>query len=149
MRGSRHKFTPADDSELLGHILTYGGNNWGCIADQMTGGFTARQCRERWRYHLDPDVCATEWTAAEDAQLLAKVEQLGPVWTTIAQHFHRRCGSAIRNRYKLLMRRKLKEKPQECAQRHAPSGLNNDPIRPELLADLTAGELMALFFPSS
>jgi hypothetical protein len=156
MKVSRRKFGTADDSELVDYVLTYGDNNWAYIAEHMSGGFTARQCRERWRHYLDPDVTATEWTSAEDAQLLAKVEEFGAHWTTIAHQFPGRSGNTVRNRYQLLMRKMQKkdprrdEPPDRCWIERAPRiGSKDDAVRPDRFTDLTVGDVMMWLFPST
>jgi hypothetical protein len=151
MKGFRRRFTRTEDSQLLHYVLEYGDNNWGYIAEQMGGGFNARQCRERWRYYLDPDLGDTAWTNVEDADLLAKVEQFGAHWTTIAHHFPGRSGNTVRNRYQLLMRRKQKkESPPDGTERQV-KGIEarNDSPRAEIFRDFQADDVMRLFSPST
>lgn len=44
----------------------------------------AKQCRERWRNHLDPSVSRHPWTEEENELLLQRYEQYGSSWAEIA-----------------------------------------------------------------
>jgi hypothetical protein len=59
-------------------------------------------------YH-DPKSHA--WTAEADQLLLAKVQECGFWWETIAAFFPGRSGSALKNRYYAMQRRKIKPIP--------------------------------------
>jgi hypothetical protein len=47
-------------------------------------GRTVRQCRERWKYYLEPSINKLEWTPQEDQLLMEKHHDLGPRWAQIA-----------------------------------------------------------------
>ena len=44
----------------------------------------AKQCRERWRNHLDPSVSRQPWTEEENETLLQRYEKYGSSWAEIA-----------------------------------------------------------------
>ena len=59
---------------LVASCAAEGGKvRWSVVGAQMQGR-SGKQCRERWHNHLSPDVCKNEWTAEEDAAIVAKVQ---------------------------------------------------------------------------
>jgi hypothetical protein len=98
-------FSPQEDEDLMRLVHAIGDANWVHVAQHMAPGFTARQCRERWRNYLDPRLGHEPWTEAEDARLLEEFHRVGTRWTMIAEQFPGRSGNTIRNRYFLLQRK--------------------------------------------
>jgi hypothetical protein len=72
------------------------------------GSRNARQCRERWRNYLSPELRTDEWTPEEDLLLEELFSQVGPKWNTIGQHFTSRSDMSLRNRHQVLVRRARK-----------------------------------------
>jgi hypothetical protein len=108
MKRDRRMFSPGDDDELAHLIAMFGEGNWAEVALRMTVPFTSRQCRERWRNYLSPELDHGHWTEEEDRRLLSEFQRYGTRWTLIAITFPGRSGNALRNRYFLLQRRKQK-----------------------------------------
>jgi hypothetical protein len=102
-RRQRRIFSRVEDCALWRLVQEFGENNWRPVADQMQGR-SPRQCRERWRNYLSPNLRKEEWCTEEDATLIAEFERLGPRWTLIAKAFRGRSDIAIKNRWKLLVR---------------------------------------------
>ncbi|OHT04284.1 hypothetical protein TRFO_28279 [Tritrichomonas foetus] len=96
----RKRFTPDEDSLLVNLVSRYG-QDWVRISEEM-GTRTTRQCRERWRFFLSPDVDLNEWTATEDALLLEKYAEHGPRWKKLQLFFPKRTYINIRNHYRNL-----------------------------------------------
>ena len=88
------KFTPEEDMKLRKLVEEYGENNWYTISEKMEGRNT-RQCRERWRYYLSPDINNDPWTAEEDKLLDQKYMIYGPKWKQIATFFSKRTKKKI------------------------------------------------------
>lgn len=105
----KHKFTQEEDEELkrLAKSLSC---NWRQISKLMPGR-TARQCRERYKYFLSPNICQEKWTEVEDTVLREKFLEYGPKWATIAQYLDGRTPVMAKNRFKKLSRnRKMSQK---------------------------------------
>jgi hypothetical protein len=94
----RRLFTAAEDAQLLRIVDANHGQPWEVIASQMSGR-TARQCRERYTNYLAPALRVADWTPAEDALLLEKVNELGSAWAVIRIHFNGRSENDIKNRW--------------------------------------------------
>ena len=103
----RAKFTQNEDAKLIELVSKYGEDNWTKIAELMKNR-TPRQCRERWRYYLNPRILSQPWNMNDDYLLIQKVNQLGKKWTKIAIFFPGRTDISIKNRWLTLQRRQLK-----------------------------------------
>jgi len=100
----RSQFTSQEDEKLKQLVKKYGDNNWVSVANEM-GDRNVRQCRERWRHYLTPDVCNSEWSIEEDNLLKAKYAIFGPKWVQITEFFKNRTDISIKNRWIVLMRK--------------------------------------------
>lgn len=100
----RENFTKEEDERLIELVQRYGTTDWITIQGEMPNR-TARQCRERWRQYLSPDVVNSEWTQEDDRHLLEAYIRVGPKWTQIAQEFSKRSPNALKNRLKQLQRK--------------------------------------------
>ena len=60
-----------------------GALQWSQIA-AVVPNRVAKQCRERWRNHLDPSVSRQPWTEEENEMLLQRYEKYGSSWAEIA-----------------------------------------------------------------
>jgi hypothetical protein len=105
---ARHKFTPEEDDVLRNLVWQFGKSDWAAIARRLENR-TPRQCRERWKHYLSPDVSTSNWSEAEDQLLTAKVRELGTRWAAIAQHFPNRTDIGVKNRYISMTGRRSKE----------------------------------------
>lgn len=94
----RHMFTMEEDDRLCELVSQYGDKNWRVISRQMPNR-TTRQCRERYRNYLSPNVKNGPWTQEEDNLLQQKYLEYGPKWATIAKFFPSRSDVNIKNRW--------------------------------------------------
>jgi hypothetical protein len=98
-------FTKADDEELLQLVKQFGENKWTTVSQQMSRGFTTRQCRDRWRNYLNPNLDQTSWTDTDDTDLIDAYNQIGNRWSSITALFPGRSCSFVRNRCLAVLRR--------------------------------------------
>mmetsp|Transcript_7120 Transcript_7120/g.12643 ORF Transcript_7120/g.12643 Transcript_7120/m.12643 type:complete len:712 (+) Transcript_7120:663-2798(+) len=108
-------WSPEED-ELLVSVLNKlkfnvkGGcsSSWSQVARHVKGR-TAKQCRERWCYNLDPNIKKSKWTRDEDRTLMTMHNDLGNRWAQIAQALPGRTENSVKTRYKSLLRAKRRE----------------------------------------
>ena len=96
--GVRQMFSPQEDDLLRELVREFGDQQWKLIAQRMPNR-TTRQCRERYKNYLAPEIKNGPWTADEDQLLKEKYEELGPKWSTIATFFTSRSDVNIKNRW--------------------------------------------------
>ncbi|MDR0661846.1 MAG: hypothetical protein LBF76_00445 [Holosporales bacterium] len=106
---ARQMFSSQEDERLSALVENMGTNNWGAIVQQMPGR-NARQCRERYRNYLRPDINRAPWTPEEDQLLLEEYGKIGSKFEFISWFFPGRTGINVRNRYNRLRRRIKKGK---------------------------------------
>lgn len=78
---------------------------WGSISLRMTGR-TPKQCRERWRNKLNPNIKQTPWTIAEDITLMDMHSKLGNRWVLLASLLPGRTENSVKTRFKSIVRAK-------------------------------------------
>ena len=79
-------WSPHEDQALVNHVSEYGLKKWG-IAALKTNGKNEKQCRERYKYNLNPNIQVGPWSKEEDA-LILKLRLNGSKWSEIEQIFH-------------------------------------------------------------
>jgi hypothetical protein len=102
------KFSPDEDELLTAIVREYGVKDWIKVASVMRTR-NARQCRERYKNYLDPDLRRGSWTAQEDELLETKHQEYGAKWNKIARFFVNRSDISLRNRWMVLARHHAKE----------------------------------------
>lgn len=108
---------PEEDDRLTNEInafLDVGAEvNWSIVAKCIEGR-TAKQCRERWRCNLDPQINKNEWSVEEDMLIINLQRELGNRWALLAKSLPGRTENAIKTRFRSLQRsNKRKWSPQE------------------------------------
>lgn len=118
-------WTAAEDARLAAAVATEGADAklqnrtlWDVVAKAVGGGRTGPACTGRWMTSVSPDVARGNWTAAEDAALLAMFKDPAtPSWATralaLGERFHggvRRGGAETCERY-FKLTKELKSKP--------------------------------------
>jgi hypothetical protein len=106
-----------EDEKLMREVNAFSENggevNWTTISKCIEGR-TAKQCRERWRCNLDPNINKTEWTQEEDLMIINLQQELGNRWALLAKSLPGRTENSIKTRFRSLQRStKRKWTPQE------------------------------------
>jgi hypothetical protein len=101
------KFTMEEDARLLRLVQRLGAKDWEKISIFMEGR-NPRQCRERWKNYLNPNLRKGEWTPEEDQILEQRYAQYGTEWNKIAPFLVNRSGNAIRNRWMMIARHRAR-----------------------------------------
>jgi hypothetical protein len=100
----RQKFTVTEDAFLRDLVNELGTNSWAEVALRL-GTRSARQCRERFKNYLSPNLRNGQWTEEEDECLAAKVAEYGAKWSIIVGFFPSRSEVNLKNRWTLLSNR--------------------------------------------
>ncbi|KAJ6255613.1 hypothetical protein M0813_11173 [Anaeramoeba flamelloides] len=91
------RWSKEEDQKFNKYFKKYG-ENWSTIAKKMRHR-TSKQCRERWKNVLDPNLQRTPWTIEEDKIILEKYEELGPKWSKIKKFLTGRSDNQIKNHF--------------------------------------------------
>ena len=102
----RGKWTGEEDAIIIRFVEQNGPKSWSKLKTILPGR-TGKQCRERWRDHLDPNVNRSPFTEEEDRILIMLHGQFGNQWVKIAQHLPGRSDNAIKNRWNATLKKRL------------------------------------------
>ncbi|KAK8853908.1 hypothetical protein M9Y10_016454 [Tritrichomonas musculus] len=102
------KFTPEEDALLLSLVQEHGSKDWIKISHLMNGTRNPRQCRERYKNYINPDLRKDNWTKEEDELLIQKYSEYGGKWNKIAKFFVNRSDNHLRNRWMMIARHRAK-----------------------------------------
>jgi hypothetical protein len=98
-------WTRQEDQTIIEFVQEFGTKTWSKLADLLPGRI-GKQCRERWRNHLDPDNNKEAWTVEEDRLLIQLHEQHGNQWVKIASLMPGRSDNHIKNRWNSTLRKR-------------------------------------------
>ena len=88
-----------EDVQLRACVKEFGEERWAHIAKHIPGR-RGKQCRERWKNHLDPNLNKSSWTPAEDMALLSAHRCLGNKWSEISKLLNTGRGeNSVKNRF--------------------------------------------------
>jgi hypothetical protein len=94
----RRKFTPEEDDLLRRLVLQFGDHDWATVGRHMPAR-DSRQCRHRYNNYLIGSHKELPWTAWEENLIIAKYNDFGPKWVTIATFLPGRTGNDVKNRW--------------------------------------------------
>jgi hypothetical protein len=104
IRKKKDPFSPEEDAKLRNLMGAMGQGNWTEIAGHLPGR-TPRQCRERWKLYLSPELKLEPWSLEDEQRLLKMYFTVGPKWTLIARTFPDRTSNNVKNKAKQSLRR--------------------------------------------
>ncbi len=78
----RRPWSPDEDEHLRELVDQYGIKSWAAIATNLKNR-NGKQCRERWRNHLRPQLNKGDWSAEEDVEIWDRVQEMGTKWAQV------------------------------------------------------------------
>lgn len=118
-------WTRKEDELIISFVNQNGTKKWTKLASMLPGRI-GKQCRERWKNHLDPANAKTSWTEEEDMQLIELHKMYGNHWAKIASYMIGRSDNSIKNRWNSTLSR--------CVQKngsllHSRMNVSKNPIK--------------------
>ena len=108
----KNLWSPTEDQILETEVMKLGEKAWSEIAAKLPGR-VGKQCRDRWRNHLCPEVKKGSWTEEEDRLLFEYREKLGNQWAEIAKHIPGRTDLSVKNRFYSYRRKLQRQKKRQ------------------------------------
>lgn len=105
----KDKFTPTEDAKLRALVKFLGESSWNKVSEYM-GTRNARQCRDRYKNYLAPNLNSKPWTLEDDEKLNKLIQTIGKKWSLVAKEFPGRTDINIKSRYSLLQRQSARDK---------------------------------------
>ena len=99
-------WTLEEDNTIIKFVAEHGTKNWTKLALLLPGRI-GKQCRERWRNHLDPEVKRQPWTKEEDDILIDLHSTLGNQWVKIAESLPGRSDNCVKNRWNSTLKKQI------------------------------------------
>jgi hypothetical protein len=99
-------WTSEEDGVILAFVDQNGVKDWARLAARLPGR-TGKQCRERFRNHLDRGLAHRAWTDAEDEQLIDLHAAYGNRWAQISSFFRGRTDNCVKNRWNSTLKKRL------------------------------------------
>jgi hypothetical protein len=100
---TKGSWTREEDQIIIDFVRENGSKRWQKVSTLLPGRI-GKQCRERWRNHLDPAVDHSPWTVDEDNRLRALHQEFGNQWVKIAALMSR-SDNAVKNRWNAALRK--------------------------------------------
>lgn len=104
-------WTRQEDEIIINFVKENGTKNWRKLCELLPGRI-GKQCRERWRNHLDPNINHQPWTPEEDNLLIKYHEMYGNKWVQISQLIPNRSDNAIKNRWNATIKKLVNAAPK-------------------------------------
>jgi len=100
-KSGKNKFNSEDDA-VLEKAVREMGHDWTLVAEAVAGK-TERQCRDRYKNYLDPNINKSAYTKEEDEFILESA-QLGHGWAKISASMTGRTDAQVKKRFHQLRR---------------------------------------------
>lgn len=128
-------WTREEDEIIINYVQNHGDKDWAKLA-LLLRGRTGKQCRERFKNHLDPNIAKNSWTEAEDKLLIDLHQKLGNSWTKISAFFEGRTDNCIKNRWNSTLKKRLERiergEPLVMKRGRKPKGYYENIPKPEI-----------------
>ncbi|PIA61902.1 hypothetical protein AQUCO_00200118v1 [Aquilegia coerulea] len=106
-------WTHEEDRKLVRLVEKHGEKNWAKVSSCM-GGRIGKQCRDRWKNHLEPGINKGCWTEDEDMALVEGHKKHNNRWAKIAEEIPGRTDNAVKNRWNSVKRRQSPKEKKYC-----------------------------------
>lgn len=131
----RMKFTPEEDHRLREIVRSFVSPNWVHVAALM-GNRTPRQCRERYRNYLAPQIVNGRWTEEEEKLLERLFDEMGPKWSKMALNFPTRSDVNLKNHWSAMLHRKCRAGREADSHKLATESIEKETKTPIVIEDL-------------
>lgn len=118
-------WTREEDEIIVNYVREHGAKNWRNLGIILPGRI-GKQCRERWRNHLDPSINHSPWTQDEDSRLLELHQQFGNHWVQISKLMSNRSENSIKNRWNSVLKKQVSARSTCCHDLAKPEGIDDD-----------------------
>ena len=104
MVSGRNSWFKEQDCFLVNLVETYGPKGWRKLGTLLSEEFpenkkSGKQCRERWKYHLSPDISKEERTEEERQTVFHWHQKVANNWSEIARHLPGRTDISVKNMF--------------------------------------------------
>eukprot|EP00299_Pterocystis_sp_00344_P010078 c4426_g1_i1.p1 GENE.c4426_g1_i1~~c4426_g1_i1.p1 ORF type:complete len:347 (+),score=45.57 c4426_g1_i1:29-1042(+) len=103
---TRQPWDSKEDIALARAVDQAGTKNWPEVA-RLVANRSAKQCRERWKNHLDPSIRRGRWSKKEDKKIMSFVTNHGQKWSVLAKLLPGRSDASIKNRFHGSLKRRF------------------------------------------
>jgi hypothetical protein len=103
-------FTAEEDQLITDYVATSGPRSWPRVTSLLPNR-SAKQCRERWFNHLDPNVVKSPWRYEEDVAIFESFQKYGGKWSLISKLLPGRTDNAVKNRWNSSISKRIQREP--------------------------------------
>ena len=77
-------WSPEEDARLIEFVEKYGDKKWSKCENEFLGR-TGKQCRQRYKFFLDPKINKKAWTDSEDQIMMKLFDIHGSKWSMMKE----------------------------------------------------------------
>ncbi len=104
-RKSKQVWTSEEDERLKKAVQIFGFKAWKKVSKYL-GNRNNKQCRQRWKFYLNPNIRKENFNESEDMVLLLGHILVGNKWTLVQLLFDRRTDQQIKNYFNRAFKKK-------------------------------------------